>query len=331
MKFDDTSSDSDTKHVLLHSPNFSKINKLNAMRKRIKEIVIIEERPFSFLDFKSFVVDGIQHKLKHGVIRNYLSKLTRCGEIEFAYNSGISFYTLPGKTFSKYVTADHVGGSSSLLLHQLPIRNTPIYKWLRNRRIDKQALHNIRATFEANGIWTIFYKRYSNLVDGGYNNNKDIRLASLTFFEYLNVGITIHHSDTVSISIGCSFRPIALDVPDLLQLIEGLARTEMHLTNEINKLIAHDLNAPRVSVPRFTTWTVKMWHFGVDTLDEYDKEEFHVTFEEGVSDIFRIYTKRMKDKRTIVRAERQEYPNEYIMLALVKKLYPNGKLINSQT
>ena len=326
MNFNDTTGDSDTKHVLLPSSHFS-MNKLNAMRKRIREIVVLEERPFSFLDFKNFVVDGIQFELKHGVIRNYLSKLARAGEIEFAYNSGIAFYTLPGKTFSKYMTANHMGGPF-LLLHQLPIKSTPIYKWLKNRRFDKQALHDIRLTLEANGIWMLFCNIHPNLVN---NNNQDLRLISLTLFEYLDIGITIHHSDMVSISIGCSFKPIALDVPDLFRLIEALTRVEIHLTNAINKLIAHDLNAPRVSVPRFTTWIVKMWHFGIDSLDEYDKEEFHVTFEEGVSDIFRIYTKRMKDKRTIIRAERQEYPNEDIMLALVKKLYPNGKLINSQT
>jgi hypothetical protein len=161
------------------------------------------------------------------------------------------------------------------------------------------------------------------------NNNQDLHLPPLIFFKYLDIGITIHHTNTVSISIGCSFKPIALDIPDLLQLVEALTRVEIHLTNAINELIAHDLNAPRVSIPRFTTWIVKMWHFGIDSLDEYDKEEFHVTFEEGVSDLFRIYTKRMKNKKLIVRAERQEYPNEDLMLALVKKLYPNGQLINS--
>lgn len=325
MKFNDISSDSDTKYVLLPSPHFSKMNKLNAMRKRIREIVISEERPFSFLDLKSFEVDGTQYELKHGVIRNYLSKLTKSGEIEFAYNSGVAFYTLPGRNYTKDVTAGHMGGPLSLL-HQLPIKNTPIYKWLKNRRIDKQALHDFRLTFEANGIWVFFYKIHPNLVN---NSNQDLRLPSLTFFEYLDIGITIHHSDTVSISIGCSFRPIALDVPDLFQLIEALTRTEMHLTNEINELIAHDLNAPRILVPRFTTWIVKMWHFGIDSLDEYDKKEFHVTLEEGISDLFRIYTKRMKNNRVIVRAERQEYPNEDVVMALVKKLYPNGQLINS--
>jgi len=298
------------------------------MRKRISEIVVLEERLFSYIDFKSFIADGMRYELKHGTIRNYLSKLTRSGEIEFAYNSGIAFYTLPGRKFSKHVTADHVGDNSfPLLLRQLPIKNTPIYRWLKNRRFDKQALHDIRLTFEANGIWALFYRIHPNLVD---TNNQDLHVPSLTFFGYLDLGITIHHSDTVSISIGCSFRPITLDVPDLLQLIEALTRAELHLTNAINELIAHDFNAPRVSIPRFTTWIVKMWHFGVDTLDEYDKKEFHVTFEEGISDIFRIYAKRMKNKKLIIRAERQEYPNEDVMLALVKKLYPDGQLINTE-
>lgn len=310
--------------------NPRRMTKFSAMRKRIREIVILEERPFSFLDFKSFEVDGKRYELENGTIRNYLSQLTKAGEIEFDYNSGIAFYTLPGRKFSKHMTADHVGDNSHsfpLILQQLPFRNTPIYKWLKNRRFDKQALHDIRLTLEATGIWAIFQTIYHNSVN---ENNKDIRLPSLTFFKYLDVGITIHHTDIVSISIGCSYRPIALDVPDILQLIEALTRTEIHLTTAIDELLADDPKVSRVLVPRFTTWIVKMWHFGVDTLDEYDKEEFHVTFEEGISDIFRIYAKRMKNKRLIVRAERQEYPNEDLILALVKKLYPNGQLINTE-
>lgn len=322
-----------SKGVIVTAMNSQKISSFDAMRKRMREIVVLEGRPFSFVDFKSFEVDGKQYELKHGVIRNYLSKLTKSGEITFSFNTGAAYYTLPGKNFTKQnMTATHVGvGGTShsfpLILQQLPIRNTPIYKWLKNRRFEKQALHDIRLTFQANRIWILFRKVNPNLLN---NNNQDLRLPSLTFFDYLDIGITVHHSDTVSVSIGCSYKPIALDVPDILQLIEALTRTEMHLTDAVNKFIAHDLTAPRISIPRFATWIVKMWHFGVDTIDEYDKEEFHVTFEEGISDIFRIYAKRMKNKRLIVRAERQEYPNEDLLLALVKKLYPDGQLINTE-
>jgi hypothetical protein len=120
---------------------------------------------------KAFEVDGIRYELKHGTIRNYVSKLVKSGEIEFAYNSGIAFYTLPGRSFTKQVTANRVE-ESSLLLHQLPIKSTPLYKWLKNRRFDKQALHDIRITFQAIGIWLLFCKRHSNQVN---NDNQDLR------------------------------------------------------------------------------------------------------------------------------------------------------------
>jgi hypothetical protein len=66
--------------------------------------------------------------------------------------------------------------------------------------------------------------------------------------------------------------------------------------------------------------------FGVDELDEYSKQEFHVTIEEGLGDVFRIYTKRMKDGKLKRRAERQEYPNSPVAQAIFDKLYPNGNL-----
>jgi hypothetical protein len=40
-----------------------------------------------------------------------------------------------------------------------------------------------------------------------------------------------------------------------------------------------------------------MWYFGVDSIDEYSGKEFHVTFEDGMSDLFRIYTKRMENNK----------------------------------
>ena len=49
-----------------------------------------------------------------------------------------------------------------------------------------------------------------------------------------------------------------------------------------------------------------MCPFGVDSIDEYTGKEFHITFEEGMSDLFRIYTKRMENNKQKVRAEHQE-------------------------
>jgi hypothetical protein len=47
-----------------------------------------------------------------------------------------------------------------------------------------------------------------------------------------------------------------------------------------------------------------------------------------MSDLYRIYTKRMKDGKNIVRVEHQEYPNQEYADALVRKLFPDGHLID---
>ena len=72
-----------------------------------------------------------------------------------------------------------------------------------------------------------------------------------------------------------------------------------------------------------------MWHFGVDSIDEYSGKEFHVTFEEGMTDLVRIYTKRIgESNKQKVRVERQEYPNQKATDILVRRLFPDGHSID---
>jgi hypothetical protein len=151
-----------------------------------------------------------------------------------------------------------------------------------------------------------------------YKSNNIFLPRGAMYFDYIDVIVTIHQTGTVSVAIACSFRPIAIDIPDLLQLCEVLTRTEIRVANDSHS----------ITIPRYTKWIVKMWHFGVDTIDEYGKEEFHVTFEERMSDLYRIYTKRMKDGNNIVRVEHQEYPNQGYADAFVQKLFPDGHLVD---
>lgn len=72
-----------------------------------------------------------------------------------------------------------------------------------------------------------------------------------------------------------------------------------------------------------------MWHFGVDVPNRYEKKEFEVTLEEGISDLYRIYTKRLQDGRDVTRLEHQEYPDKEFYDAIIDKLYDaNGDLVN---
>ena len=44
------------------------------------------------------------------------------------------------------------------------------------------------------------------------------------------------------------------------------------------------------------------------------------------SNLYRVYTKRMKDGRIKVRSESQQYPNQGYVDAIVRKLFPDGYL-----
>jgi len=164
--------------------------------------------------------------------------------------------------------------------------------------MDKQALHDIRVTFQASRIWTLF-RNFQQYHMNEYN--LDILLPSLKL-EYLNIDvkITIHHTDTVSVAIGCSSGPLSIEEKDIFQFIEVLTRIENHITRLIDFClnVINTRNNARINsepsriattyVPRFNTWIVKMWHFGIDTLDEYTSKEFHVTLEEGIGDLYRL-------------------------------------------
>lgn len=288
------------------------------MKIRMRKIVLIKRRPFCVSDFREFEVDGKKYHMTDGTFRNYILKLRKKGEVELAFKSKPVFYTLPGHKFNKSMTLDHMGVSS--IISDSLLKQTPIYRWLKNRPTQKQSLHNIRLTFQADGIWNAFSSAYPEKINPA---NKDIMLPSSVFFDYIDIVVTIHHSDTVSVAISCSFRPIVVDIPDFLQLYEALARTEMYLASITEKTGAD-------TIPSYRKWMVKMWHFGVDTIDEYAGKEFEVTFEEGMSDLYRIYTKRTVDKKgKRIRVEHQEYPNQAAADALVKKLFPGGRLINA--
>jgi hypothetical protein len=75
-----------------------------------------------------------------------------------------------------------------------------------------------------------------------------------------------------------------------------------------------------LTIPDPKYWIVTMWHFGMDTLTEYTGEKFSVTWENGQNALVRVYTKRMRNKRTRIRTERQECPNKSLKQIAEEKL-----------
>jgi hypothetical protein len=234
-------------YTIRWSAQMSKL--LEAMRSKIKEIVIEEHRPFSAGDFRRFEVDGQEYKMSQGTYRNYVVMLKKNREIEFAFNSGRAYHTLAGKKFTKSMTTDRVGGTSSHL--SAAGRKTSIYRRIKNISVDKQSLHDIRLVFYAQGIWDMFYTIYPDVVDHE-SNNKDLRLPTWKFIDDIDVVITIHHTDTVSIALACSYRPIAVDVDDIVKLFEILIRTEVELSRLIEDYCNTNKIPKSIVVPHYS-------------------------------------------------------------------------------
>jgi hypothetical protein len=209
-----------------------------------------------------------------------------------------------GKKFDRKMTLNRMGVPSAIVDESV-LKHTPIYSWIRNRPFEHQALHNIRLTFQSDGIWNTFSKMYPDTIDP---TNQDIRLPTLTFFNYIDAIVTVHHSDTVSVAISCSQRPIAIQTEDFIQLYEMLTRIEEHLSKIIYQQ-QHNTNEsfPNVSIPNFRKWVVKLWHF---------------------ADLIRIYTKRMAgNNKQKLRVEKQENPNQAIADAFVQRYFRDGRLV----
>jgi hypothetical protein len=59
-----------------------KVKLFNAMKQRIKEIILEEDRPFSFVDFRRFELNCEAYEMKHGTFRNNIVALKKAGEVD---------------------------------------------------------------------------------------------------------------------------------------------------------------------------------------------------------------------------------------------------------
>jgi len=184
--------------------------------------------------------------------------------------------------------------------------------------MQRNALHDIRLRFSVKGIWSILSAASTFRTD---LYSKDIRLQPYKIGD-LNLRVTIHKTDTVTVIVGCSYNPIAVDISGIIRLSNALTRVEERLTRLLTAEGGGENNL--ISIPEYHCWDVNMWHFGADCSKEYVGEKFCVTWEVGEHALIRAYTKETnaggnKNKK-IVRLERQEYPNKTFEEAIEEKL-----------
>jgi len=270
---------------------------------RIKEIVSNEHRPVSLLDFlPSFEIEGKEYRMKYGTLRNILSDLKGTRQIQIAYKTKQTFYTLPGITFGKsnMMTRYHTGVPSS------SSDNDSLYRRILDLPIGKNALHDIHLRFNVKGIWSLLSAMGSFKIN---SFSKDIRLP-VWEIRGLNIKTTIHHSDTVSVVVGAAYRPIAVDFNGIIRLSNALTCVEERLTNLIQESSMLSIATGKqydahLLVPDHMGWIVTMWHFGVDGLTGFTGERFECTWEVGENALIRAYTKDFRNGRTHIRLERQ--------------------------
>ena len=287
------------------------------MLKHIKHIIFADLRPFSYLDFQSFRVQGKEYGMKHGTFRNKISKLVRNGIAEPDCKSNIAFYTLKGMNFGKKksmitptMTPYHKGVYSVTEPNSVIMDNTCssplICNIIGDIPPDNNALHDIHYRFKVPDIWAILSlskKYHTNDV------SKDIIVNVLTTSQ-LKITTTIHKTDTVTVIVACSNAPVAADTYGLIRLSNALTRIEERLSrvvDECGRLIPDGYET--IPIPNNETWIVTMLHFGYDSPIEYAGPRFCATWKDGQNALARAYSKKMRS-RTRLRSELQQYPRK---------------------
>jgi len=281
------------------------------MKMHIQRLVRVEKTPFCFRDFLDFKVDGKRYGMTPGTFRNKISKLKKCGYVQWQFYSGAAFYSLRGVDFTKprqRMTDNHTVVSS--------LSSVSSVSFIDTLPADKHALHDIRFRFKVDNIWTVITTNHPELKPNEVS--KDINLDPLETHG-LTIRTTVHHTDTVSVIVGCSLHPVAVDVKGLIRLSNALTRVEERLLRYI-ECRPLSLSSSSSSIPDHGSWIVTMWHFGSDSV-EYAGERFECTWQDGENALVRNYTKDLKDGKGIrVRRERQEYPSKGFEEAIQEKL-----------
>jgi hypothetical protein len=295
------------------------------MMLHIHHLIDEEHRPFSYLDFIKFQVNDEEYRMTHGTFRNNISRLRKEGLIEISYKSSIAFYTLRGVKFGKVSRIAMTDNHMVVTPHTTQqLSSNPVYRIIKDLPLEKNSVHDIRLKFHVLDIYHVIVSQTTDSLLYDYTTNpisKDISLP-LWQIENLNVKIVIHKTDTVSVIVGCTNSPVAIDVAGIIRLTNALAI----VSERLSALVSQDRsNSSNISkIPDHMEWIVIMWHFGADASVEYTGERFSATWGVAQDAIIRVYSKTMKDHKTRIRLERQEYPRTTLVLALEQKINHNN-------
>ena len=246
----------------------------DALKKHMEYLTFVEQRAFSYLDFREFKVDGESHHMEHGTFRNKVSDLTKKGIIEWVIDSPQGFYVFKGsgQNSDGITNVDHTGvnhynhlfkdkimNQSSDLVDEIMfdvgsgrpnnpriITNNPLYRYIKSIPFGQRSIHDIRLRFEAPEIWNKVITVLSSEVNVGCDIKMfnlqgmkiDNRSKDISFpslkVDNLNVSVRIHKTDRVSVIIACSHTPVILDLEGIQRLSNALSLIQGGLTRLVS-------------------------------------------------------------------------------------------------
>jgi hypothetical protein len=227
-----------------------------AMKMHAHRLVRVEKRPFCFRDFLDFEVDGKRYSMTHGTFRNKISMLVRSGYAQLQYNSGPAFYSLKGVDFTKLRMTDN----------RTVIPPVSSVSFIDNLPSERHSVHDIRLRFKIDGIWATIRRTHPELIPNEVS--KDISLIPILMYN-MEAKTVVHHSDTVSVIVSCSMKPVVVDHGGLIRLSSILTSVEERLLAAVTGCSHTTTQLLQIHVPKHNSWIVTMWHFGIDSLSEY--------------------------------------------------------------
>jgi hypothetical protein len=294
---------------ILGDEGMGKIKLDYAMKVHMQRIVRGEKKPFCYRDFLDFEVDGKKYGMTHGTFRNKISALMKSGYVQWQFSSGPAFYSLRGVDFARprqKMTGNHTVVSSLSSV-----------SFIDNLPSERHSVHDIRLRFKTEGIWLTIRHTHPEMIPNEVS--KDISLLPVRMYD-MEAKTVVHHSDTVSVIVACSMKPVVFDHEGLIRLSNVLTSVEERLLATVTCCAHTSTQLQQIHIPNHNSWTVTMWHFGTDSLNEYTGEKFEMTWEDGEHALLRIYSKDMRDGFRI-RKERQEYPGIRLDAAIHEKLH----------
>jgi len=135
---------------------------------------------------------------------------------------------------------------------------------------ERHSVHDIRLRFNAEGIWSAIRRIHPELIPNEVS--KDISLLPIRMYN-MEAKTVIHHSDTVSVIVACSMKPVVVDHEGLIRLSNLLTSVEERLLALVTGCVHTLPLLSQIHIPNHNSLIVTVWHFGTDSLSEYAGRE----------------------------------------------------------